>query len=341
MSRPCAPVLRRALLARAPWPCCAGCSADPGRRRATPDRAGAAAAGRLGRPVPLRRGHPRPQGRRHQRRRPRDPGQPGHHRLGRRWRSRPSRSPATRCRPGRPPPSRSRTAHRGAASRRGPTRCWSRSSTAAPAGCRCASEDPRLLDRLHAKACAAQRLDRGRDRRTCGSATATERLRGEEYLPGDLVIRHRPGSTARCGWSTSAGACCSTSCPGPGAARCRAELRAGRDGAARSRCCSARRTAATPHARGQSSQTFLISAYVRLGTDPVQRVVLPLSTEERDRLNGILDRDCHGAASRRQSRRVGVVPAARVAGSASFPPPESPGRRRSRRQSRRVSGGRR
>ena len=48
-----------------------------------------------------------------------------------------------------------------------------------------------------------------------------------------------------------------------------------------------------PHALGQSSQTFLISAYVRLGTDPVQRVVLPLSTAERNRLTGILDRDCH------------------------------------------------
>ena len=47
-----------------------------------------------------------------------------------------------------------------------------------------------------------------------------------------------------------------------------------------------------PHALGQSSQTFLVSAYVRLEGRPTQRVVLPLSTAERGRLTAVLNRDC-------------------------------------------------
>jgi hypothetical protein len=47
------------------------------------------------------------------------------------------------------------------------------------------------------------------------------------------------------------------------------------------------------HALGQSSQTFLISAYVRLDGHPTQRVVLPLTTAEKELLNGVVKRDCH------------------------------------------------
>jgi hypothetical protein len=46
------------------------------------------------------------------------------------------------------------------------------------------------------------------------------------------------------------------------------------------------------HARGQSQQTFLFSAYVRVGNHPAQRVVLDLSSAERDRLIALVDRDC-------------------------------------------------
>ena len=56
-------------------------------------------------------------------------------------------------------------------------------------------EDPGLLDRLHAKACAAQLLDRAASVHL-RLATSTETLRGEEYLPGRLVLRHRAGATA-------------------------------------------------------------------------------------------------------------------------------------------------
>ena len=153
-------------------------------------------------------------------------------------------------------------------------------------------EDPGLLDRLHAKACAAQRARPGRDACTCGSRRPPRRCGGRSTSRAGWCSGTDPGRPRRCGWSTSAGACCSTSCRGPGAVRSRASSRRTREvlafpvlmGSAH-RC--------DPHALGQSSQTFLISAYVRLGTDPVQRVVLPLSTAERDRLTGILDRDCH------------------------------------------------
>jgi hypothetical protein len=35
-----------------------------------------------------------------------------------------------------------------------------------------------------------------------------------------------------------------------------------------------------------------MSAYVRLGDRPPLRVVLPLGTRERDRLMGVIHRDC-------------------------------------------------
>ncbi len=152
-------------------------------------------------------------------------------------------------------------------------------------------EDPGLLDRLHAKACAAQVLARTATVHL-RLATSTETLRGEEYLPGRLVVRHRPGATGRVLLVDLGGSVLLDLVPRAGPDALPGELAPDADvlafpvlmGSAH-RC--------DPHALGQSSQTFLISAYVRLGTDPVQRVVLPLSTAERDRLTGILDRDCH------------------------------------------------
>jgi hypothetical protein len=151
-------------------------------------------------------------------------------------------------------------------------------------------EDPGLLDRLHAKACAAQLLDRTATVHL-RLATSTEELRGEEYLPGRLVIRHRPGATEPVRLVDLGGSVLLELVPRAGRGALPGELAPDAQVLAFPvligsvhRC--------DPHARGQSSQTFLISAYVRLGTDPVQRVVLPLSVAERDRLNGILDRDC-------------------------------------------------
>ena len=150
-------------------------------------------------------------------------------------------------------------------------------------------EDPQLLDRLHAKACAAQRLgdEASVDLRV---ATATETLAGEEYLPADLVLRHRPGATARVRLVDLGGSVLLTLTPRSGGPA-RAELAPGQEvlsypvlfGSAH-RCDA--------HALGQSSQTFLVSAYVRLDGQPTQRVILPLSTAERNRLMAVVHRDC-------------------------------------------------
>jgi hypothetical protein len=152
-------------------------------------------------------------------------------------------------------------------------------------------EDPGLLDRLHAKACAAQVLDRAATVRL-QLATYTEKLRGEEYLPGRLVIRHRPGATEPVRLVDLGGSVLLDLVPRagrgalPGVLAPDAQVLAFPVLMGSAHRCD-------PHALGQSSQTFLISAYVRLGSGPVQRVVLPLSTAERGRLTGILDRDCH------------------------------------------------
>jgi hypothetical protein len=150
-------------------------------------------------------------------------------------------------------------------------------------------EDPQLLVRLHDKACAEQRLDEvasvelrlGKHPRT---------VRGEEYLPGDLVLRHRPGSTGRLRLVDLGGSVLLDLVPRDGGAA-RAVLEPAQEALAypvlmgsAHRCDS--------HALGQSSQTFLVSAYVRLNGQPTLRVILPLSSDERDRLVAIVHRDC-------------------------------------------------
>jgi hypothetical protein len=154
-------------------------------------------------------------------------------------------------------------------------------------------EDPGLLVRLHAKACAAQRLE----------ATATvdlalqprsEVVAGEEYLPGAVVVRRRgtaggPGERVRV--VDLGGSVLIEVLPRSGRRGLPAELAPGRPALALPVLLgSAHRC--DPHALGQSSQTFLLSAYLRLGDRPAQRVVLPLSTTERARLAAVVRRDC-------------------------------------------------
>ena len=265
MSRTRAAALAAAAVPLACWP-----AARPtGRRRPRlTDVDGSAAPGRVGRPVPLRRGHPQPQGRRHQQRRPRHPGQPGHHLVGRlrvphRAAHRRRRAPRAdrrlhdRVRRGAVRPAAGHRAgagrghrrphHPAAAARGGP-------GAAGPA----AREGLRGRSVLDRAATVHLRL-----------ATSTETLRGEEYLPGRLVLRHRPGATGPVRVVDLGGSVLLDLVP-----------RAGRD-ALPGRAARRTRTVLAfpvlmgsahrcdPHALGQSSQTFLISAYVRLGSDPV------------------------------------------------------------------------
>ena len=151
-------------------------------------------------------------------------------------------------------------------------------------------EDPGLLVRLHAKACAQQRLDRTATVRL-EVAQRTEQVAGEEYLPADIVLRRRPGSTERVRVVDVSGSVLVTLVPrggrgalpgelGPGSTTLRFPVLFGP-----AHRCDA-------HALGQSSQTFLTSAYLRLGERPPLRVILPLVPRERDRIMGVIHRDC-------------------------------------------------
>ncbi len=151
-------------------------------------------------------------------------------------------------------------------------------------------EDPGLLDRLHAKACAQQRLDATATVRL-RTAPRTVRLRGEEYLPAVLVLRHRPGATGQVRVVDLGGSVLIDLVPRAGRHALPAVL--GTDAPVLRfpvLLGSAHRCDA--HALGQSSQTFLISAYVRLEGAATQREILPLDTAERDRLTALVDRDC-------------------------------------------------
>jgi hypothetical protein len=121
--------------------------------------------------------------------------------------------------------------------------------------------------------------------------TSTVQVGGEEYLPGAVVLRHRDGATARVRIVDLGGSVLLELLPRDGRAALPGELAGDRDQVAFPVLLgSAHRCDA--HARGQSSQTFLLSAYLRLESRPVQRVVLPLTSAERDRLLGLIDRDC-------------------------------------------------
>lgn len=151
-------------------------------------------------------------------------------------------------------------------------------------------EDPGLLRRLRSKACAQQRLDRqvAVDLRP---ADRTRRIGGEEYLPADLVLRRRPGARTAVTLVDLGGSVLIDLTPRAG--RRSLPFRMAGD---RSRLSvplllgSAHRCDA--HALGQSSQTYLLSAYLRLAGRPTQRDILPLTSAERDRIIGVVDRDC-------------------------------------------------
>lgn len=151
-------------------------------------------------------------------------------------------------------------------------------------------DSPGLLGRLRAKACAEQRLDRVASV-DLQLPARTQVVEGREHLPGELVVRHRPGATDRVLVVDLGGSVLIELVPRGGRAALPASLLPDRRelrfpvllGSAH-RC--------DPHALGQSSQTFVISAYLRLEGRPTQRVVLPLSRAEQELLTGIVRRDC-------------------------------------------------
>lgn len=147
---------------------------------------------------------------------------------------------------------------------------------------------PGLLGRLRRDACAGRRL----------AATAGVTLRwdrrtavrgGEEYLPGTLTLTRRSTGTAvrvvDLGGSVlfdlrpaRRGALPATM--DGRAARLRLAVRLVPGG----RCDA--------HARGQSSQTFLFSVYLRRGDEPTHRTVLIPDRAVQQRMLDLLDRSC-------------------------------------------------
>lgn len=151
-------------------------------------------------------------------------------------------------------------------------------------------EDPQLLNRLRQRECARERLAdvvavrlqfRGRPVTT----------RGEEYLPGRVVINRRPGSTRSVEVVDLGGSVLLTLVARAGARALPTNLPASVDTLvlpvlirSAHRCDG--------HARGDSSQTFLLSVYLRLDDDPVQREIVVPRPGEKVRLLALIDRDC-------------------------------------------------
>jgi hypothetical protein len=158
------------------------------------------------------------------------------------------------------------------------------------------SDDADLLERLHAQECARQRLDAvvsvalGLDERPVI-------LEGEEYLPGRLVLRRPAGVADR---------------PPVTLMSMRGSVLLSLEPDRRDAEAVVPATLATssneltipvlvgsahrcdPHALTNSSQTFLLNSFVRLPGYSVQRVITVPEIAARDRLAGIIDRDCPG-----------------------------------------------
>lgn len=156
-------------------------------------------------------------------------------------------------------------------------------------------QDPQLLVRLHAKACAEQRLDSVAD---VGLSIGRRDVvvEGEHYLVATLHVRRHPGATGRVTLVDLGGSVLielrtrpdqplPVSTDDPALADGTLPLLIG----APHRCDG--------HARSQSSQTFLLSAYVRLDHHPVQRVVMIPTVAEQTRVLALIDRVCGAPSS--------------------------------------------
>jgi hypothetical protein len=148
---------------------------------------------------------------------------------------------------------------------------------------------PGLLPRLRAHACGEQRLAR----------TASLRLRlarrtvvrgGAEYLPGTVLLRRRPGTSTPVSVVDLGGSVLFDLVPaGEGALPFRL---APADRVRRLPVLVGSAGRCDPHARGNSSQTFLFSTYSRLGGGPVVRSIFVPAPSVQQRLWHLLDRAC-------------------------------------------------
>ncbi len=275
------------------------------------DHRGHATAGAAGHP-PLvraaahRRGQSAQPGAHRQRHRPHATGPLGRDRLGRlpgattaRRRTTSTRARRSTCATCCPP--------RSARRRRGEPRSapWSR-----PLGGvvrRAVEEDGvRFLDAALADAeCAARRLDatvdaevrrplaaRGSPRRAAGPARHARAPPSTPTRDPSHAPSHAPSRARACGCPSWRARCCSTSrSAGPSGAAGAAPRRARHPV---SRSSSATVARCDPHSRGQSTQTFLFRAFLRLDAGPeLSRLVPPTAAQQR-RLLRFLDHACAG-----------------------------------------------
>lgn len=150
-------------------------------------------------------------------------------------------------------------------------------------------DDPTLFDRLHASTCARTRLDAVVAVRL-QTADTLRTVGDAPTLPAALVLTRRPGSTAPVrlvdlggsvllGLTSRRGSLPVALDPSEQVLRVPVALDSTR------RCDG--------HSLGQSQQTFVLSAYLRLPGEAVQRVVLALDTRQLALLQEVIDRTCH------------------------------------------------
>jgi hypothetical protein len=152
-------------------------------------------------------------------------------------------------------------------------------------------EDPGLLTRLRLKACAAERLDAAASVRL-RFAHKTVMVRGEEYLPGHVVITRRPGRDAEPIRMVDLGGSVLVEFVARNGARALPVTLAPDHKQLALPVLAGSGHRCDGHARGNSSQTFLLSTYLRLGDAPVQRQILIPAEPDQVRVLAVIDRDC-------------------------------------------------
>lgn len=152
-------------------------------------------------------------------------------------------------------------------------------------------EDPGLLARLRLKACAAERLDAAASVRL-RFAHKTVMVRGEEYLPGHVVITRRPGRDAQPIRIVDLGGSVLVEFVARNGPRALPVTLAPEQKQLALPVLAGSGHRCDGHARGNSSQTFLLSAFLRLGDAPVQRQILIPAQPDQVRVLAVIDRDC-------------------------------------------------
>ncbi|HET6628122.1 MAG TPA: hypothetical protein VFG63_17165 [Nocardioidaceae bacterium] len=151
-------------------------------------------------------------------------------------------------------------------------------------------QDPQLLVRLHGHECAQQRLDAAASVTLELDAEPVTRA-GEEYLPGAVLVRRRSDAADGLQVVDLGGSVLLHLDPRQGPDALPVRLSTGRD-TVRLPVLAGSAHRCDAHALGNSSQTFLLSVYVRLRGDPVQRVITVPDKESKARLTSLILRDC-------------------------------------------------